>query len=403
MKRKLTVLVALLLLCFSLNISAFATENTIKYISDELDVLNSQEENALNAYAGYLAGKTGVDFIFVTTDQIEDIAEYVLTLSLGKSENKIVMVMNDEYWDLVLTGTALSAISVAQEDALGEAFNAEDYYDTAVAAYMKEAASMFWPDNGSQIADYQAVSVPTGYSLRLVDNADLLNNKEEATLLAKLDEISERQQADIVVVTADTLGGKTPMDYADDFYDYNGYGFGENNDGVLLLVSMEDRDWWMSTSGYGITAITDAGIEYISDKFLSDLSDGKYAEAFSSYADLCDEFFTKAKAGKPYDVGHMPKEPFNFAWCLAVALLIGYVVAAVVTGSMKRQLKTVRFQSAANSYVKANSMNVSESRDLFLYTQITRHEKPKETSSSGGSTTHTSSSGGTHGGGGGKF
>ena len=99
----------------------------------------------------------------------------------------------------------------------------------------------------------------------------------------------------------------------------------------------------------------------------------------------------------------MPKEPFNFAWCLAVALLIGYVVAAVVTGSMKRQLKTVRFQSAANSYVKANSMNVSESRDLFLYTQITRHEKPKETSSSGGSTTHTSSSGGTHGGGGGKF
>ena len=124
MKRKLTVLVALLLLCFSLNISAFATENTIKYISDELDVLNSQEENALNAYAGYLAGKTGVDFIFVTTDQIEDIAEYVLTLSLGKSENKIVMVMNDEYWDLVLTGTALSAISVAQEDALGEAFNA---------------------------------------------------------------------------------------------------------------------------------------------------------------------------------------------------------------------------------------------------------------------------------------
>lgn len=403
MKRKLTVLVALLLLCFSLNISAFATENTIKYISDELDVLNSQEENALNAYAGYLAGKTGVDFIFVTTDQIEDIAEYVLTLSLGKSENKIVMVMNDEYWDLVLTGTALSAISVAQEDALGEAFIAEDYYDTAVATYMKEAASMFWPDNGSQIADYQAVSVPTGYSLRLVDNADLLNNKEEATLLAKLDEISERQQADIVVVTADTLGGKTPMDYADDFYDYNGYGFGENNDGVLLLVSMEDRDWWMSTSGYGITAITDAGIEYISDKFLSDLSDGKYAEAFSSYADLCDEFFTQAKAGKPYDVGHMPKEPFNFAWCLAVALLIGYVVAAVVTGSMKRQLKTVRFQSAANSYVKANSMNVSESRDLFLYTQITRHEKPKETSSSGGSTTHTSSSGGTHGGGGGKF
>lgn len=238
---------------------------------------------------------------------------------------------------------------------------------------------------------------------RVVDNAGLLTESEESALLSKLDEISKRQQADIVVVTADTLGGKTPMDYADDFYDYNGYGFGENYDGVLLLVSMEDRDWWMSTSGYGITAITDAGIEYISDKFLSDLSDGDYAGAFSTYAELCDEFFAQAKTGQPYDVSHMPKEPFNIAWCLAGSLVFGYAVAAMVTSRMKRKLQTVRFQSAANSYVKANSLNVTESRDLFLYTQVARHEKPKETSSSGGSSTHTSSSGSTHGGGGGKF
>lgn len=132
---------------------------------------------------------------------------------------------------------------------------------------------------------------------RVVDNAGLLTESEESALLSKLDEISKRQQADIVVVTADALGGKTPMDYADDFYDYNGYGFGENYDGVLLLVSMEDRDWWMSTSGYGITAITDAGIEYISDKFLPDLSDGDYAGAFSTYAELCDEFLRRRKPG----------------------------------------------------------------------------------------------------------
>lgn len=143
-----------------------------------------------------------------------------------------------------------------------------------------------------------------GDLLRLVDNADLLSAGEESALLAKLNEISERQQADIVVVTVDTLDGKTPMDYADDFYDYNGYGFGADKDGVLLLVSMEDRDWWMTTTGYGITAITDAGIEYISEKFLSYLSDGDYADAFTTYAELCDEFFTQAKSGRPYDIGH---------------------------------------------------------------------------------------------------
>ena len=78
---------------------------------------------------------------------------------------------------------------------------------------------------------------------RLVDGADLLTDSEEITLLSMLGEISERQMLDVVIVTTNTLEGKSPMAYADDFYDYNGYGFGASYDGVLLLVSMEDRDW----------------------------------------------------------------------------------------------------------------------------------------------------------------
>ena len=237
---------------------------------------------------------------------------------------------------------------------------------------------------------------------RIVDDADLLTDYEESTLLTKLDDISERQQADIVVVTVDTLDGYSPMEFADDFYDYNGYGFGENRDGVLLLVSMESRDWWISTCGYGITAITDAGIDYISDSFLPGLSDGDYAKAFTLYADLCDAFFTQAGTGQPYDTGHMPKQPFDILMNLIIAAAVGFVVAKVVTGIMKGKLKTVRFQAGAGSYVKAGSMNVTESRDLFLFSNVTRSARPKE-SSSGGSSTHTSSSGSSHGGGGGKF
>ena len=57
---------------------------------------------------------------------------------------------------------------------------------------------------------------------RLVDDADLLTNSEESELLDLLDEISERQKVDVVVVTVDSLEGKSPMAFADDFYDYNG-------------------------------------------------------------------------------------------------------------------------------------------------------------------------------------
>ena len=231
---------------------------------------------------------------------------------------------------------------------------------------------------------------------RLVDQADLLTDAQEASLLSKLDSISNRQGMDVVVVTADTLDGKSPMAYADDFYDYNGYA----EDGILLLVSMEDSDWWISTAGYGITAFTDAGIEYLGNRFVPSLSDGDYAGAFEIFADHCDEFITQAKTGDPYDTHNLPKEPFDFLLNLAVSFVIGLVIAAVATAVMKGKLKSVRAQAGASGYVKNGSMNVTHRQDLFLYRDVKRTAKPKDSS---GSSTHTSSSGNTHGGGGGKF
>ena len=137
------------------------------------------------------------------------------------------------------------------------------------------------------------------------------------------------------------------------------FGYGEDRDGALLLISMEDNDWYISTCGYGITVFTDAGIQYIGEQIKEDLSDGDFSEAFDKFVGLCDDFITKARTGDPYDSHNLPKEPLA-------------------------------------------SLNITESRDLFLYKTFTRTAKPKNNSSSG-SSTHTSSSGSTHGGGGGKF
>lgn len=237
---------------------------------------------------------------------------------------------------------------------------------------------------------------------RLWDEAGLLDSAEAEELESKLDEISERHQVDVVVVTVESLNGKNTVAYADDFYDENGYGYGSDRDGILLLISMESCDWYISTCGYGITAITDAGRDYMSGQFRPYLSDGEYAEAFTVFADLCDEFITQAENGTPYDTGNLPKKPFSVGRNLLIALAVGLAAAFIITGIMKGQLKTVRRKSAANHYMKNGSLNLVESRDFFLYSHVDRHEKPKE-NQSGGSSTHTSSSGTTHGGGGGKF
>ena len=253
---------------------------------------------------------------------------------------------------------------------------------------------------------------------RVVDRVGLLSVEQEAALTLKLDEISQRQQFDVVVVTVYSLGGKSAMAYADDFFDYNGYGFGENHDGILLLVSMERRDWWISTTGYGITAFTDAGLEYISDCVVPKLSKGQYAKAFEVFAEKCDGFISQARTGEPYDVGNMPKEPFRIGLCLLISAFIGMFAAGCVIWTMQRQLQTVNLKTDARDYSRAVTPRLTTNTETYLYSTMSSRPRVKLNldeysgsrsyggfggASGGGSTTHRSSSGRTHGGRGGKF
>ena len=114
-------------------------------------------------------------------------------------------------------------------------------------------------------------------------------------------------------------------------------------------------------------------------------------------------FLSRQKKGEPYDYSNLPKELLSWLW-IPGSILIGLVIAFICVGVMKSKLRTVRSQPAANSYVKAGSMQLREQRDLFLYRTVTKRPKPKSSGSgSGGSRTHSSSSGSSHGGRGGKF
>ncbi len=235
---------------------------------------------------------------------------------------------------------------------------------------------------------------------RVIDMAGLLTESDALSIIEKLDEISLRQNMDVVIATTDDLEGLSVREYADLLYESCNFGYGSSKDGLMLLISMEGHDWWISTSGYGITAFTDVGIQYIGEQITPSLSNGDYNSAFEKYAELCDEFITQARQGAPYDVGSLPKNPLSVIW-IPISLVVGFIVAKVVVGNMKAQLKTVRSQATADSFVKGGSMNVTDRRDLFLYHTVTKTPRPKNTSS--GSSTHRSSSGTTHGGGGGKF
>ena len=241
----------------------------------------------------------------------------------------------------------------------------------------------------------------------LVDEAGLLSEEESSTLINKLEEISQRQKNEVAVVTVNSLEGKTAEAYADDYYDYNGYGYGENDDGLLLLVSMGEREWAVTTYGYCHTvAFTDAGLDYISSEFRRKLSSGEYAKAFDCFADLCDDFLTQAATGEPYDVDNMPKGKVSPFW-LYTDLVVAFFISFGIVKGKSRNLKSVKKQESAKAYERRGSLSLRRSTDSFVNRIVTqktiRNEKNSSSGSSGGSSSHISSSGRSHGGTSGKF
>lgn len=242
-------------------------------------------------------------------------------------------------------------------------------------------------------------TVPTGY---VTDNANILNQSEEKALGEKLEEISEKYgKCDVLVYTVNNINSSA-MVYADDrldeYLDETG-----KEDGILLLVAMGSREWHLTTTGYAIEAFTDYGLGVMEDKFVSKLSDGDYYGAFDKYADLCDEFLDEAINDEPYDITHRYRTVFDYVIMIAIGFGIGILAAAIATSTMKKQLKNVTAQRAADNYVKQGSLNVDVKKDLFLYNSVSKTRRSSSSSGHGGSSTHRSSGGRSHGGRGGHF
>lgn len=239
----------------------------------------------------------------------------------------------------------------------------------------------------------------------VVDNADLLTQTEENELSEKLQDISDELQFDVVVVTTNSTGSKTATEYADDYFDYNGYGRGSNNDGALFLVDMGDRKWAISTSGYGIEAIVDSALDDMEEEIVPYLKSGDYDGAFNEFADLTYDIVNDAKNGKSYSnsTTSTTKNHKNIGTNLIVAFSIGAGISLIIILVYRSKLKPIKFQKEAKEYIVPGSFNLRRSDDVFLYFNITKVPIPKNNDSDDSGSFHSSSSGSSHGGSSGSF
>jgi uncharacterized protein len=124
----------------------------------------------------------------------------------------------------------------------------------------------------------------------------------------------------------------------------------------------------------GYDAISNSDADDIGSCIAPFLKNGEYAAAFETFAEECESYIDVEING----------EPFPFLRVLVVSLAMGAIVALIVTGILKGQLRSVRAKAGASDYVRPGSMNVTVAREFFLYRTVTRRAKPKSSSSSGG-------------------
>lgn len=237
----------------------------------------------------------------------------------------------------------------------------------------------------------------------IYDGANLLSDDQRATLSARLAELEELYQCDVAILTLKDANGYDPRDYAEAIYKRCGYGYGPDQDGIMLAIITKERDWQLLTFGYGITAITDYGVDYISERVVSELSDDEYYKAFETFVDLSDAFLKEARTGTPYDVDHPARLTFfskllPYLMSFGIAFIVALIICCILAASMKSAAK----KSTAAGYMEKGSFHLTKKRDYYLYTTHTR-VKHESSSSSNGSSGGSSTDSNGFGGGGGKY
>ena len=230
----------------------------------------------------------------------------------------------------------------------------------------------------------------------IVDEAGYLMQSELDSLSKELEQIRENYGFEVAIYTESDMTSDSAEASADDIYDYKGYGSGENDDGILLYICSDTREYHFTTHGKGREYFNNNGLIYIEQKVVPFLSENDYYEASKTYIETSEELLQMAQEGKPFN-----KKQYSTQYLIGVILvcLLAPLLIAMIMMNMKlAKMKTAVKNEYAANYIKPGSKHLTVSRDIFLYSHITKTEKPKSNSG-----THTSSSGRTHGGRGGSF
>lgn len=237
------------------------------------------------------------------------------------------------------------------------------------------------------------------------EESELISPLEVDSLNDLAKEVSNRHNCEVYILVVDdfTTSGKSDIyDFAQDVYGRQGLGYGSDHCGVMLTLSMEDRDYNILAHGdYANMAFTDYGKDLLSEVFLDDFRNGNWYQGFYDFINECDSMMQLADEGNPVDVPPAKKAPVpvKVAGSAVLASIFALFSANGQVNSLKRGMKTAKKATRATEYI--GSVNLRVKDDVFVNRIVTR--TPIERSSGGKSNGGTTVNSGGFSGKSGKF
>lgn len=256
---------------------------------------------------------------------------------------------------------------------------------------------------------------------RVYDQAGLFSESQSQELESRIQVLKQDMNMDVVVVTAADAGGKSAVAYADDFYDYGGFGNHDDFSGVLFLIDMDNREITVSTTGAMRRFLTDDRIEAMLDHGYGYVQDGDYAGAAGKFLEDMSYYYQKGIPGNQYlydtETGKVSRYHSIRWYELLLALAVSVFCGGVACLNVRREYAMKGEQKRAAAYHMAYRANAQfrfgNQQDHLANSFVTQRIIQRSTgggggggfggSSSGRSSTHTGSSGRSHGGGSRKF
>lgn len=232
------------------------------------------------------------------------------------------------------------------------------------------------------------------------DDADILNYSEEVQLNELAQTIEDKYGCSLYMMTVQDF-----TDYGSswdvfqttwEIYHDRNLGYGSGRDGVLLLLSMEDRDFAFFVYGDNAEyALNSYAQEQLESSFLDDFACNSWYTGFQDYLSFSGKCLDAAASGKPLRENHSS--------LIGISLLVSCAIAFLIALGVRSSMKSARTQTGARDYVTGSGLELSVRSDIFTHQTVTRRRISTSNSTRSGGGGGFSRSGGGGSGRSGKF